>query len=401
MKKKIFYTALVNAFLLLMVSYVLQNIAIPFSGDETIALRRFIQRPKSHKYHDCATCLWKDSIYLINIAYDIDTVPHISASGLPDGYYAITNRRDIYKTLLALKKDSTYKYVVLDVEISKLPDGYNTYTDSIVELLTQMPRVVIANSSLADSVRLSPIAGDVNYIINPEETGFTKFPLSGSLPLKLYEDISGRKIKKRLWGLFYTDNYAPCRNVLMPTYFITQDSLICMNFFQREDGNIDTILVNLYNELQDVAEYAQYGFDVKNKIVVIGDFASNHDQHQTIVGSMSGILILLNIYKSLEYGYHKINLLLTIILFILYSVIFYSIVVGNKIWSAIPFWHNFWQSEIVQMLIGCISWSLVFGILSTVIYSSTGYIFNPFIPALWLSIIPKIYATLINNSHKK
>ena len=400
MKKKIFYAALVNAFLLLMVSYFLQNIAIPFSGDETIALRRFIQRPKSHKYHDCATCLWKDSIYLINIAYDIDTVPHISASGLPDGYYAITNRRDIYKTLLALKKDNTYRYIVLDVEISKLPDGYNTYTDSIVELLTQMPRVVIANSSLADSVRLSPIAGDVNYKINPEETGFTKFPLFGSLPLKMYEGISGRKIKRRLCGLFYTDNYAPCRNVLMPTYFMTQDSLICINLRQGEEGRTDSIFINLYDELQAVAEYAQYGLDVQNKIVIIGDFASEFDQHQTIVGYMSGALILLNIYKSLEHGYHKINWLLTIILFIFYSVIFYFIVVGNKIWSAIPFWRSFWQSDIVQMLIGCISWSLVFGILSTVIYSSTGYIFNPFIPALWLSIIPKIYVTLINKRYK-
>ncbi len=397
MKRNIFYAALVNAFLLLMVSYVLQNITIPFNSEETIALRRFIQRPKSHKYHDCATCLWKDSIYLINTAYDIDTVPHISASGLPDGYYAITNRRDIYKTLLALEKDSTYKYVVLDVEISKLPDGYNTYTDSIVELLTQMPRVVIANSSLADSVRLSPIAGNVNYRINPEETGFTKFPLSESLPLKLYEDISGRKIKKRLGGLFYTDNYVPCRNVLMPTYFITQDSLICMNLFQRGDGNIDTILVNLYDELQDVAEYAQYGLDVKNKIVVIGDFASDYDQHQTIVGNMSGALILLNIYKSLECGNHKINRLLTTLLFILYSIIFLFIVVGNKIWSAIPFWRNFWQSDIVQMLIGFLSWSIVLGILSVILYSLNGYVYNPFIPALWLSIIPKIYATLINN----
>ena len=390
--KKTYLFALVSSIGLLVVSYLLQNSAIPFNGDETLALKRVshITNIKQKEYADCENCKWIDSLLLINGCYDLDTIPHYFDNELiPDGYYAITSRKDIYKTLLALQQDNTYKYILLDIALTRLPDGYNEYTDSITRLLPQMQRIVIARSKdnflMADSSLIDSMAGYVDYVVNPEETGFSKFNIMGSAPLKIYEDLHDRKVKRCLGGLLYTDGYALCRRTIIPSYFLTQDSLFCNS---EEWGT-----QKLFADLKDVAQYGSLGYNFHNKIIVIGDYLEN-DMHQTIAGDLSGALILLNIYLNLVHRFHIVSWWFTLLLFVIYFIFSVLIVIGNKLWTMIPFWRKFWTSEIVQMIFELIGWAFIFHWISVAIYWGFGQIYNPFIAIIWFTIIPKIYVTL-------
>jgi len=387
MKKTLLF-ALFSSLGLLVASYLLQNADVPFSGDETHALKHALQLQNySQELSDCEDCQWKDSIFLINGCYDIDTVPHYYNDELiPDGYYAITSRKDIYRTLCALK-ETNYKYILLDVALTQLPDGYNDYTDSIIAILSQMDHIVIAKSKndyqWADKMLMDTIGRYVDYKINPEESGFAKFNIMESTALKMYEDLSGRKINQ--WWCLYTDHYALCRTTIIPSYFLTQDSLFCNS---RDWGE-----QKLFADLSEVAQYGSSVYDFDNKIIVIGDFLEN-DIHQTIAGDMSGALILLNIYLNLVHRYHIVHWWAVIGLFLFYFLFSIAIVEGSQLWAKIPFWRKFWTSEIVQMLFEFIGWVIIFHCLAVLIYLVCNQVYNPFIAILWFTIVPKVYVTL-------
>ena len=387
MKKTLLF-ALFCSLGLLVTSYLMQNADVPFSGDETHALKHALQwTNQSQEISDCDDCKWKDSIFLINGCYDIDTVPHYFGDELiPDGYYAITSRKDIYYTLRTLKQ-CKYKYILLDVALTRLPDGYNDYTDSIIAILSEMDNIVVAKSrndyQWADKALMDSVGRYVDYKINPEESGFVKFNIMESAALKMYEDITKRKIRK--WLFLYTDRYALCRTTIIPSYFLTQDSLFCNS---RDWGE-----QKLYADLSDVAQYGASVYDFDNKIIVIGDFLEN-DIHQTIAGDMSGALILLNIFLNLEHRYHIVHWWAVIALLVFYFLFSFLIVEGSQLWSKIPFGRKFWNSEIIQMLFECIGWTIIFHCLAVLIYLVCNQVYNPFIPIVWFTIVPKIYVTL-------
>lgn len=387
MKKTLLF-ALLSSLGLLIASYLLQNKDVPFSGEETHALKHVLQISNySQEIPNCKDSRWSDSILLINGCYDIDTVPHFSNDELiPDGYYAITSRKDIYYTLRALKSED-YKYILLDIALTQLPDGYNAYTDSIIAILRDMDRVVIAKSrndfQWADKALMDTMGRYVDYKINPEESGFVKFNVMESAALKMYEDLYGREIKQRLF--LYTDNYALCRTTIIPSYFLTQNNLFCFS----EDWGVQ----KMYAELSDVAQYGATAYDFSNKIIVIGDYLEN-DMHQTIAGDMSGALILLNIYLNLVHRYHIVHWWAVIGLFLFYFLFSILIVEGSKLWYRIPFWRKFWASEIVQMIFELIGWTIIFHCLAVLIYLGCNQVYNPFIAILWFTIVPKVYVTL-------
>ncbi len=393
MKKTLLF-ALFNSLGLLIASYLMQNAAMPFSGEEAHALKHVLQiRNSAPRILDCEDCKWSDSIFLINGCYDIDTVPHFSNDELiPDGYYAITSRKDIYRTLSALKQVE-YKYIFLDVALTQLPDGYNEYTDSIIAILSKMDRVVIAKSrndfQWADRLLVETKGRYVDYLINPEESGFVKFKIMESAALKMYEDITKREIRQ--WLFFYTDNYALCRATIIPCYFLTQDNLFC--------NSLDWGTQKLYAELSDVAQYGSTAYDFHNKIIVIGDYMEN-DMHQTIAGDMSGALIMLNIFLNLTHRYHIIHWWAIIGLFLFYFIFSILIVEGSQLWAKIPYGRKFWNSEIIQMIFEFIGWTIIFHCLAVIFYLGFNQVYNPFIAILWFTIVPKVYVTLISKNNE-
>lgn len=130
------------------------------------------------------------------------------------------------------------------------------------------------------------------------------------LPLKMYQDISGADFKRKV--LLSSMNGKLSFNTVIIDFKVRPFDII-------EGKSPDPYpFVNLgeFLSLPDtvIAE------TMKNRIVLIGDLRER-DMHQTYIGSMPGIMILLNIYLMLKNSENIIHPLFLLILFVSYFLI--------------------------------------------------------------------------------
>ena len=383
---------IINTILLLLCSYWLGNISIPFSGDETDFLKIYHEVVKSDTNNSDA---WKDSILFVNTCYDIDIHPHYTYNS-KDGYEARTNRAHLYSVLKALKENDTYRYILIDIRLDRLDNVDDVYTDSIVQLLSDMKRVCVAKShefQLADST-LDSIAGWVDYRVNSRETGFAKFDLfpndEVSMPLRMYQELHNRKLTRKC-GIYF-DNHTPCHCVFIPTYDIT-DLTPSIN---PEDSSQ---LNYRYTNLNDLLYGEEYGYhnEVKGKIIVFGDLF-RHDLHDTYLNKrISGPLINTNIYLSLCNSEHHVHWRGVIMLGVLYLFLFWIMIYfeekKNKILS-------FGNAGIIKLVCALFGWGGLFWCIGILMYTIDDIVYNPLIPTLWFTIILPIYLYFAYNFRK-
>lgn len=381
-----------NTILLLLCSYVVGNISLPFSGSETEFLKRHYALHRSTNESD----LWKDSILFVNTCYDIDIHPHYTYNS-KDGYEARTNRAHLYSVLKALKANDTYRYILIDIRLDRLDNVHDVYTDSIVQLLSDMKRVCVAKShefKLADP-KLDSIAGWVDYRVNSRETGFAKFDLfpndEVSMPLMMYKELHHRNITRKC-KIFYFDNHSLCRCVLIPTFDIT-DLTPSINPEDSSQLNYP------YTNLNDLLYGEEYGYhnEVKGKIIVFGDLF-RHDLHDTYLNKrISGPLINTNIYLSLCNGEHHVHWRGVIMLGVLYLFLFWIIIYfeerKNKILS-------FGNAGIIKLVCALFGWGGLFWCIGILMYTIDDIVYNPLIPTLWFTIILPIYLYFAYNRSK-
>lgn len=426
--RKTLIAAVVSSLLLLIFSYLFSHISLPMSATEYDVLKHAeqLQLKTDTAWQKTKTdSALFNSVLLINTSFDFDTIPYYDYSqdttryDIPEGYSTISRRMDIYRVLQAFSRDTTsYRYILLDVGLDSLPKNHSAYvdslimyTDSLVDLIVSMPRICVAQSSTFELVseRLKAKSGMVDYDVSANVSSFVKYNLIQdslpSLPLRIYNELSGRTIEKHCGGLWYSDGCCLCRKNIIPTFpFRYKTSTYGWDIIER-DSTIDTLYYRMdtHFNLRFFREIYADNDIVKeqgaDKIVVIGDLFM-HDIHTTYAGPMSGAIINLNTTINLLQEKHIIRGWFVCLLFIFYIGMFLFVIYCEKWWYKIPFWQRFWQADITQLVISFVSWTLIFHGIAILLYRY-GIFYNIWLPIVWFTLIAKIYKLIIQPKYEK
>lgn len=296
----------------LIVCYVFENSSLP-RPDELKVLRR-IDRWKQVSGQGGDNI--PDSLLFVNVCFDKQLVDYYE-DGFPVGQYVITDRGKLLQFLTIASQSDAYRYIMLDVFFEQ---GLSSGSDSaLFSLIASMPRLVVAtheNATLQDSIIASKCAL-ADYTTTFKMSKFSRFQyLHGSqqtMPLRMYEDLHGSTIKKH--GLIYSDNGHLCHNALtlkmpirMTGTYMDSDTLL------REKNYLylgaDMLAADSIVPVADM---------IRNKIVVVGDYAN--DRHETYTGSQPGSVICMNAYNAICRHDHYARWWFVLFLFVLYGSI--------------------------------------------------------------------------------
>ncbi len=294
---------------------------------------------------------WEDSLLLIDVHDDKTLVTLYDEDSLKYGTEIAVNHAHLYRLLQDLHKADNYRYIVLDVflddEISQSDDS------ALYQLITSMPRIVVARSSqpLADSCLYSK-AGTAQYSTTLWENDFVKYTYiineQRSMPLFMYEELTGRRIEQKGTFLCEEGNLVQ-RNVIL-TYNIVwnnrlSDRRLYSDMLCEEDPDASTIQPSKSD----------------GKYVLIGDFKS--DIHNTFLGEMPGAIINFNAYCSLLNGHHRISLWYLFNLYVVFVLLVFLTIHRIK-FSRIVMWFGYPAILSALCLMTYIRYHQVYDVLS-------------------------------------
>lgn len=238
---------------------------------------------------------WGDSLLFIDMSSDKEIVRRYDDEGYKISTNVSVNHSNLYRILRELHDAGNYKFIMLDIfldeEVSQPADT------ALYRLISTMPRIVIArsNASLADSC-LYAKAGIVQYSTTLWENDFVKYPYwadgQRSMPLKMYEEMTGKSIKFDDAITVDEGQYVQTNEIL--TYNVVWDEELSESVFYTDMIYADSTCNQAF--LPD---------DFDGKYVLIGDF--EYDKHNTFMGEMPGVLINFNAYVSLVNGHHRLS----------------------------------------------------------------------------------------------
>lgn len=291
LNKKSLIVSAINAFVVFILCYTIDNLPYSFVGDATLG-QRFDQVKQfvSSKDEDIPS-----DLLLINVAYDRELVDVTDDFGFPKGNIDITNRSKLLELLTRLN-NSHYKYIVLDVSFS---NEHKTEQDSaLFNLIHKMKRIVVAKSEkieTADSILLDK-ARYSDYSTHISESNFVKYEYirngEPTLPYQIYLDLGGDEIHS-FAGLYFFKGRLANKSIVL-----------------RYPIKIwNKYVLNSSSKIMAEPQYYNLGSDIldtdidtssltKDKIVVIGDFSEN-DIHDTYIGKIAGPIINLNAFYAL------------------------------------------------------------------------------------------------------
>lgn len=409
--RKVLLLSLISSLLLLVFTYLLSNIAIPFSSGETSTLKNYeaIKRDLFHIKRDKNTG-WTDSICLINTSFDKVNVPYweegtdvMSNCSIP-----IVNRYHLYKLLRLIDSISSiqYKYILIDLDLSC---AQSEYDDLLFEQIAKMDSIVVSysNNNFIPDKRLleSNKYGMVDYFKMPYETGFTKYEFINdtfpSFPYKVYSELTNRQITSFLGLVFYDKGI--CHKANPISYFIIDEDLLPDTIsaeMKKQNPFIEPAEILPYsknigyffkpNEIDTVAVMEE----TNNKVIVIGDFFGGFDLHDTTIGQQCGALINLNAYLSLCKGKHIVSWGSVFLLFILYTIISVYLLKRNTVKQdnieMLPFFRRLLKSEIFKIILSFISFTIIFHFIALYHYISSDTFYNAWYPSVWFTFVSRI-----------
>lgn len=367
--QKVIISVLVCLFLLFF-SYIICNTSIPLP-DEMGVLQVW------DKYRSLRG-INKDSIpkdvLLVNVSYDKELVDY-EKDGVLVGQYPITDRKKLYDFLLLAKRANNYKYIMLDVIFER---GISSPQDSaLFQLIASMKRIVIPvhqDVSLEDSI-LYRKAANADYTVTWKETNFARFQFIHdgvpSMPLQMYQDLSGENICQ-FGFLFFSQGWL-CRNG------ITLKMPIRLSSGMEREGDMQRInVLQLGVDLLAMDSIAPISNEINDKIVVIGDFDSDSDIHDTYAGPQPGAIISLNAYYALQRGDHVIwgfRLLFYLLVAFIYFSMTLCYLNGFSLSSITD---SPWLKAVISFAsIGLLYWGV----------AVIGYLFFDTVYKLWIPII--------------
>lgn len=379
--------SIVNAIVLMLVCYFMDNWSFSLFSGPSVGQR--IEQVKT--ISGIKTDRIPDDYVFINTAYDRQLVTVLDEYGFPEGEIDITHRGKLAEFINSL--DGRHKYVMMDILIS---DRYLSDDDSLlVASILNQDRIGIARSATADLLdeRLIPKAGYIDYSTDIFESNFVKYEFlkdgKATLPYMAFIEENPEEQFKTI-GPFYFRNGQLARKSLILRFPIrlfedsTSEGESSDESFMQEK-----VIYNLGADILDM------GVDipslVKDKIVVIGDF-SEDDFHDTYMGPIAGPVINLNALEALRNRELEIPWWIVVGLFVLYFAITYLIFKPWLFDRFVDRWmaKTLKRSKVLGFLLSFAGYSVIFFIIAAVIYLTSGYDINVFIPSIWFTILSGI-----------
>jgi hypothetical protein len=329
----------------------------------------------------------------INNSYDNMLIDMLDDEGFPVGNQPITDRKKLafFFDRLSRRPDS-YKYLICDIFFKDSSSADSLLSSKLKNMKNMIIPYHMTDSGSVDIPIFNVNKGLADY--RAIQYVFMKYPLVVSdtlisLPLKMYEDLSGNRFSKK--GMLSFIGGKPSFNTMIVDFKL--------RYYELLDRNSDKMynLVNL-GELIKMNDSVFYK-SVKNKIILIGDFYE-HDIHQTLFGKMSGTLILLNIYLSLVKGESLITFGLILLLFIGYFMISFDMFsVGDL--KERKYGKKVSQTKFGKFLFKYLSFVLYLGIISITAYFIFNIHINILLLAFYLKGLDSLIKYLRNRENKK
>ena len=256
----------------------------------------------------------RNDLLFINTSYDNMLIDRLDDDGFQIGNQVITDREKLARLFEIMRNsNSNHKYVICDI-FFKDPSPYDS---ALNENLINLNNIIIPYHLGTDNKIDEPIFNinkgfsDYNII----EGSFLKYSLMQldslpSLPLKMYMDLYNASFSSK--GIISRMNGKPAFNTIIidfkVRYYDINENLSQESYPYVNLGEFislpDSVISNT----------------IKDRIVMIGDL-QERDIHQTLVGNMPGVIILLNIFLTLKESENLIKPLFLFILFITYFLI--------------------------------------------------------------------------------
>lgn len=381
-KKRLIWSAVISIGLLVL-SYWVCNLPLSLTG-EAVLLKELNTIHIRDAKNEIA-----DSVRFINVSYDRVMVPLISSGitdngdtiPIPQGRIPITDRHKLLKLLQYLKEKDDYAYILLDVFFG---DEKTEFDDELFSTIMSMSRIAIpyredemlADESLKHKAFLS------KYSFSIWETGFTKYQYyrktkkgntERTLPAAMFEDYTGRRIKK-IGPIYWEDGHFAKRSNFLSIDVLPPDKWynLGMDLFD------DTLGVFVGDEmLYDSPNLT------KGKYIVIGRI-DNDDMHETIRGELPGSVIVFNAFYSMKNGQYQIEWWFIMLLFAIYFSMTYCLVFSNggkEVIVKSSWYKNLkmgWRI-VIFLLLSWLGYASVLGMLSLIMYLWLGKVFEFFI----------------------
>lgn len=383
--------AILSAFCLLILHFLLYNVSIPLDDTETFVQKWTQKINKPGVFRESSN----EVVLFVNTSYDQELVPRNAFPFLDPslnfinqekgGTVAKTDRKKIFYFLKNLQ-GTGYKHVIIDISLS---DDNHPYNDSIVDIINAMSHITLAKS-IHEPHQLRNIdktkIGCVGYRQTSFISDMTKIELYNdsleSVPLIVYKDLSDTRIHKNFWG--FLDNFCLSHKCIYPIYRYSFNKDYDKHNFSNstesvaEDNNLGELCYN--KEL--LSEYA------KGKIVVVGNTSSEdrRDWHYTYKGAQPGCVILATAIMNLLDGDHQIGWIywmFVVLLFCLYTFLSYYM------FSDIHFKKNKFLEKIkaLKFVLSFMSLATIFVSISFVMFLLFSIIYFAWIPTLYFTIL--------------
>ena len=336
---------------------------IPYPMFESLDRYAFIQR-----FIKIDTPLPKD-VLLVNTSNDQELVNTIQ------GNASIADRGKLSSFLQIADSCREYKVILYDLLFESECISKN---DSLLgALLSRLPNLIIVrevnNKGISSSLQFEDELNDKtafnSYYYPFFSTGFTRYQLiqegKPSAALKMYELL---------------DNGTIQRHFIKSSPIITLSKNMCS---VELDGSHTITNCNIGRDYLDSMSKDSLCQLIKNKIVIIGDF--DNDVHDSYVGKIPGPFIALAAYDYLHSGKHRITLLKSLFLFLLYFLI--SLFVVNDTFIN-KFLHN-------KLLFLFITYGLVLFIVGSIFYIWRRIIISIIVPSIMFSVISKCHNIIL------
>lgn len=334
----------------------------------------------------------KDFIF-INNSYDNMLIERQDEDGFPVGNQPITDRRKLAMLFDRVnKRPGSYKYIVCDIFFK----DSSQYDSIFISKISNTKNIIIPyhlnDSGRTDLPFINVNRGLADY--RSIQYVFMKFALTSndtmkSLPLRMYEDISGKKFISS--GIFSKIDGKPSFNTVVIDFKL--------RYYELIDRNAERMynIVNL-GELLRMNDSVFYRA-INNKIILIGDFYE-HDIHQTLFGKMSGTLILLNVYFTLLNGENLISIGLLLLLFIGFFLISLELF-SDKSLGERKIVAKYSQKKFGKFVLKILSYVLYLAVLSVLTYLIFNIHLNILILAVYLKSVDSFFKYLRERKNKK
>ena len=390
----------------LLFSYWVTNLQFPISGEKAVLGRWETLRGYFWPRERMVT----DSVLFVNVAYDKVLIPANDEYRMPMGRKQITDRQKLLQMLQYLKKHNNYKYILLDVIFG---DDVSTPRDKeLFSTILSMSRMSIpchGDEVLADR-RLMEKAGLADYLTSFSEVDFVKYPYLSdtlkSMPLRMYEDVTGRSINE--YGFFFFDGWRLARKSIVLKFDLLADAAYADNG-EKIWYNLGTDLLGdsipEMNYIGDAELYTNPQL-TKNKYIVIGAFKGD-DTHKTYMGENSGAAINFNAFVSLKEGHHLVSVSLCVILFIVFFILSYLTISKRQLVDILQDASLHYKSKYVHLAIKIgiklctwIGYSLFLTFMCIATYVVLGEVYDIFITSTAFYVLGKL-VTLTEKFNKK